>query len=116
MTRTDTDRLTDPIVRATQRLAQIHARRLLRDMRAASTSKIRARRLDRKRQVELGGAVIAAGCGDWPASEIVGLVLDGRDRFGGSVTMRLGLRKRGDEYLHNDKRREEPANTPASGI
>ena len=89
------DKLTEQVVRATQRLAQLRARQLLRQLRAASQAKAKARQADFRRRIQFGGAVIAAGLGNWEVSEIVGVLLDGRERCGSSPTLRMSMRKRG---------------------
>jgi hypothetical protein len=93
-----TDRIDAQVARATQRLAQLRARQLLREMRAASRAKANARRLDVRRRLVLGGIVITAGLGDWEADEIAGILVEGRKRCLGSPTMRLGMRNLGAEH------------------
>lgn len=97
---TGTDAIAAKIERATQRVAQLQARRALREMRLATMARARARKHDARRKYELGESVLLAGLVDWQAAELVGLLLDGKDRFGASPTMRMGLRKRGEEHLH----------------
>jgi hypothetical protein len=68
-------------------------------MRATDRRRSSERRALARRRVELGDAVIKAGCGDWLPAEIVGVLLDARERIGGSSTQRLGMRKRGEAHL-----------------
>jgi hypothetical protein len=93
------DRFNEQIARATQKAAQFQARQLLREMREASRGKAKERQADLKRRLLLGGAVVDAGCGDWPALELTGLLLDGREQFEHSPTQRLSLRKRAQAHL-----------------
>jgi hypothetical protein len=93
------DRLTEQVGRATQRLIQLRARQMLRDLRKTAREKALSRAADTRHRQELGGAVLAAHMDDWTPPEIVGLLLDGKDRVGHSTTMRLGIRKRGEAYL-----------------
>ena len=93
------DPIEQKIERAGQRLAQLQARLALRDMRRAAKTRASVRRQTARRKYELGEAVLIAGLVDWQAAELVGLLLDGKDRFGSSPTMRLGLGKRGVAHL-----------------
>lgn len=90
-----TDVLETRIVKMTHRLAALEARRLLRERQHAA----QARKAEMRRRIELGGAVIAAGCGDWLVPEIIGLLLDGMERVGSSPTIRLGMKQRGEQHL-----------------
>jgi hypothetical protein len=91
--------LEDQILRAAKRVAQLSARQMVRDMRQASRTKVRERRDALRRRSSLGDAVVIAGCAHWPAAELVGLLIDGRERFEHSPTQRLALRKRGELLL-----------------
>lgn len=99
-----TDRLAQQVAAATQRLGQLKARQLLREMRDAARVKARTRREDVRRRLELAGAVLTAGCGDCEMPELVGLMLDGRERIEASPTIRMGLRKRGEANLTKVRR------------
>jgi len=92
-------RLAEQISTTMRRLGQLKARELRREMRAADRQRSSERRALARRRVELGDAVIKAGCGDWAVSEIVGVLVDARDRIGGSSTQMLGMRKRGEAWL-----------------
>jgi len=96
---TGIDALTAKIERSTKRTAQLQAQRALREMRLAAIERARARKHAARRRYELGETVLLAGLVDWQAAELVGLLLDGKDRYGSSPTMRLGLRKRGEAHL-----------------
>lgn len=93
------ERLLERVERETRRLAQARARELLREQRNAMFQRAAARRAEQQRRVDLGNAVSMAGCGDWDVMEIVGTLVDARERFGSSSTQRLGMRKRGEAHL-----------------
>jgi hypothetical protein len=91
--------LATEIERATKGISKKLARQMMHEMREAAEAKAKARKEDQRRRFALGGAVIAAGMGEWELVEIVGLLLDGCDRVASSQTMRLGMRKRGAAHL-----------------
>jgi hypothetical protein len=93
------DKLAERLANTADRLARLKARQLLRDMQTKNRIEDAERRADVRRRIELGSAVLTAGCGDWTPTEIVGLLLDGRERAGSSPTMRIGARRRGEEHL-----------------
>ncbi len=84
---------------ATRRLSQVVASQLLRDRVAA----LKARKAERaalfRRKMAMGDAVMAAGLTEWEPAEIVGALLDAKDRIGTSPTQRMGLRQRGQQLL-----------------
>ena len=88
----------DPIAarieRATSRLAQLQARRMLKDMRLASAARVQARKLATRRRFELGEAIDRAGFADWAAADVMGLLLVARDQFGDAETARSLMRER----------------------
>lgn len=92
----------EQLYRATQRAAQREAKSLLRALRRAHAEKKKVRRAQARRRTELGEAVLKAGCGDWPALEVVGALLDAAQRYGHSPTQRLALRQRAEMYLQLD--------------
>ncbi|WP_207215847.1 conjugal transfer protein TraD [Pseudolysobacter antarcticus] len=100
---THADRLAQQVAIAAQRLGQLKARQMLREMRDAAQVKARTRRADVRRRLELGGAVIIADCADLTMSELIGILVDGKDRIQGSATMRLALGKRGDAWMARGK-------------
>lgn len=87
------------IDRARQKLSRLKAQLRLRNARSNAKMKTLQRRAEYRRRLNLGGAVLAAGVGDWEADELLGLLLDGRDRALGSKTARLAMRKRGQAVL-----------------
>jgi|GEM_PF-4292602 hypothetical protein len=89
----------DLVARATQRLAVLKARQLLREMKAQKRTREVARRQTLQRRMELGHATSMAGVDDYSADEVVGMLLDAKERMGHSPTQRLALRKRGEEWL-----------------
>lgn len=93
------DKLSERVASATQRLAALKARQLMREMRNAHLAKLRARRDERRQRLQFGGAVFIAQCTDFSPVEIVGLLLDGKERVGVSPTMRLAIRKKGQEWV-----------------
>lgn len=99
------DRLVQRVASAAQRIGQEQARLLFRELRNAERLRIRQRRADFRRRLQLGTAVLAADLDGWEASEIVGMLLDAKERVEGSPTMRLGMRKRGAGYLADKVRK-----------
>jgi hypothetical protein len=87
------------VVRATNRLATLKARQLLREMREQKRARQAADRRELKRKTELGHAAAMAGVEDYSAEEVVGMLLDAKDRIGRSPTQRLALKRRGEEWL-----------------
>ncbi|MEO5623465.1 MAG: conjugal transfer protein TraD [Dokdonella sp.] len=100
------------IERATKRLTQLKAREFLRNQQAKTKAKGEVRRADAHRKIELGGLVIAAGLKDWDCAELVGALLDAADRASHSPTVRLGLRKRGLNYLDARKAARQRTHYP----
>lgn len=96
------ERLRERVERETRRLAQARARELLREQRSAMLQRAAGRRLAEKRRAEFGNAVVMAGCEDWDPMEIVGTLMDARERFGSSTTQRLGMRKKGENLKSTD--------------
>lgn len=86
--------MAERIGRATQRLAQLQARRMLKDMRLASAARTRARKLVARRRFELGEAIDRAGFEDWAAADVVGLLLVAKDHFGDAESARKLMRER----------------------
>lgn len=87
------------VANATRRLAQLTARQLLRERRAALRTQAADRRSELQRRMKWGAAVIQAGMDDWEVAEVVGLLVEGKARLGTSTTQRLGLRKQGEAFL-----------------
>lgn len=104
------------VVNAAREVSQLEARRRLGEMQRALRQKVRIRREERTRRQELGRAVMIAGCGNWDALEIIGLLLDGMERVGASATMRLGMRQRGEFHSASvAKRPNRRMHAPAGG-
>lgn len=89
----------DQVARATQRLAQLKARQLLQEMRAAAKARNKARRVQYQRRLELGAAVISAGCGEWRPEHVVGVLVEHRAHVEASPTVRAWFGQRGREFL-----------------
>jgi len=87
------------VARATQRLAMLKARQLLREMRAERRTREAARRQTHQRRMALGYAAFMAGVEDYTTEEVVGMLLDAKERLGHSPTQRLAMRKRGEEWM-----------------
>jgi hypothetical protein len=85
-------------VRATQRVAQLRARKLLHQMRCTVREKNRNRRNLLRRRLMLGDTVISTGLGDIEKSDLIGLLIDARVRYIESPTLRMTVRKRGQEH------------------
>ena len=68
--------IAEQIERATNRLAKLKAREMLKEAHAQAKARSAAHRADTRRKIELGGLVIAAGAGglDDPAV-LVGMLL-----------------------------------------
>ncbi len=91
--------LQDQIARATDRLAQLKAREILKERAAQTRLRSRARREDAHRKILLGGLVIAAGADQLDdEGTLVGLLLDARDRLK-SPDYRHAVRERGIAHL-----------------
>jgi len=67
--------LTAQIERATNRLAKLKAREMLKEAHAQAKARSAARREDAHRKITLGGLVIAAGAADLDPAVLVGLLL-----------------------------------------
>jgi len=103
------------VAKATDRLGQLKARQLLKDMREATRARAQLRRTEMRRRMEFGGAVISAGFERWEPTEVLGVLLDAHDRVASSPTMRLGLRKRGETALSaSETLGSESSRTPES--
>lgn len=93
------DKLAQRLALTTERLASLRAEQLQRELRAAYLAKQRARRIALRRRLDLGGAVLTAGCGEFAMVEVIGLLLDAKERVGPSPTMKLAMRKKGQDWL-----------------
>jgi len=95
--------LQDQITRATNRLAQLKARDILKQQRETAKAKEQSRRADAHRKIELGGLVIAAGAEDLDSAELVGVLLAHLDSRGtgdgGGLFFAQQARERGIAHL-----------------
>lgn len=89
----------DRVARATERLAVLKARQLLREMREQKKKREATQRLNVQRRMELGHASFLAGVEDYTSAEVVGMLLDAKERLGHSPTQRMAMKKRGEEWL-----------------
>ena len=94
---------------ATRRLSQVVASQLLRDRAAALKAKRAERQAMFRRKILMGDAVFLAGLAEWEPAEIVGALLDVKERIGGSPTQRMGLRQRGQQLLPQPRTRKPRA-------
>ena len=95
--------LQDQINRATNRLAQLKARELLKERAIQTRIRSRARREDAHRKILLGGLVIAAGADQMDdEATLVGLLLDARERLK-SPEYRDQVRAQGFRHLEARK-------------
>ncbi len=97
----------------THRLATLKSRQLLRELQVEQRAKELARKRDARHRQEIGAAVLEAGFGDWHALEVVGVLLDAKERIGDSPTQRLAVRLRAEGHLHRRRRREHAASDSA---
>lgn len=89
------------IKRLTATVEQLSERRkaqLMRDWRRSTTQRAKERREGLRVKIELGSAVFKAGLRSWSQDEVLGLLLDGRDRVSHSPTLRLAVRKKGEAF------------------
>jgi len=93
------ERQAERLVLATQRLAELKAEQLVREIRAHHRQRARERQLHERRRQELGDAVERSGSVNLTIPELVGVLLDAKERLGSSPTMLLGMRKKGAEWL-----------------
>lgn len=70
-----TTKLQEQIERATNRLAQLKAREIVKTRQAEARQRQTARREDAHRKILLGGLVIAAGVDQWDEAEICAALL-----------------------------------------
>lgn len=79
-----------------EQLTQRRKAQLMRDWRRSTTQRAQQRKDELRVKIELGGAVVKAGLRSWSHDEVLGLLLDGRDRVSHSSTLRLAVRKKGE--------------------
>jgi hypothetical protein len=91
-----TAKLEEKVLAATQRLARVKARALLKQMREEHRARELERRMLHQRRLALADAVLASPVADWHPSEVLGLLLHGVNDVGLSPEVRTNLRKQGD--------------------
>lgn len=67
--------IAEQIERATNRLAKLKAREMLKEAHAQAKARSAAHRADTRRKIELGGLVIAAGADRLDPAVLVGMLL-----------------------------------------
>lgn len=92
------------LLRATREVSQAQAKELLQEMRAKAKLKEAARKNEFRRRLAMGEVVSHAGLDDWSTAEVLGLLLEGKERVGASPTMRLGMKQRGEHVLQSAPR------------
>lgn len=102
MNSTYADRLANRLLQTTRKIADHQASRLAHERLVALRSRKKERRARLRRRIEVGTAVERAGLADWKLTEIVGALMDVKDRIGASKTMRMAAQKRGEQSLRND--------------
>jgi hypothetical protein len=103
---TTEEKVMERIAREAQRLAGLKARELRRSQRRAIRERREAARLEQERRAVFGNAVVCAGLASFEPDEIVGLLLDAKERMGESLTQRMAARKRGQEWMTELTQRE----------
>jgi hypothetical protein len=98
----------------TDRLATLKSRQLLRELQLEQRARELIRKRDARRRWEIGTAVLEAGFGDWHALEVVGALLDVKERIGDSPTQRLAVRIRAEGNLYRRRRPARGLPKPAS--
>lgn len=107
MSSTYADRLANRLVQTTRKIADLQANRLAQERLVAVRLRKKERRARLRRRIELGIAVERAGLAGWNTMEIVGALMDVRDRIGASKTQRMAAQKRGELLM-----REPQSPTP----
>lgn len=106
------EKLAERVTTLTERLETVKAEQLRRELRRAHLQKKRHRGMEARKRAELGKAVLAAGCGDLSLVEVIGALVDARERFDASPTVRLALKKRGQERMADAWARAPPTAEP----
>jgi hypothetical protein len=91
-----TAKLEEKVIAATQRLARVKAKALLKQMRDEHRTRELERRKLHQRRLALADAVLASPVADWHPSEVLGLLLHGASDVGETPQARASLRKQGD--------------------
>jgi hypothetical protein len=93
------ERWKQQLVETAEQLAQVLAGQLHREQQGRQRCAEQNRILQARRRSELGAAVEKAGLSEWNAAEIVGVLLEVKDRIGLSRTQRMAAQKRGELHL-----------------
>lgn len=93
------EQLTERIQNATERLAALKAKELLRQLRAQQRAASLARKDGSKQRQAFGAAVMDAGFGQWHELEVLGLLLDAKERLPGTPETLATLRQRAGRFL-----------------
>lgn len=99
MTGKSMEHLTQQLVETAQQIGQVLARQLNREQAERQRCSEQKRLQQARRRSELGAAVEKAGLSDWNTLEIVGVLLEIKDRIGLSRTQRMAAQKRGEQHL-----------------
>lgn len=75
------DRVDAQLMRAAQRVAQLKARKLLREMRALARHKAKARRAEFRKRLTLGDIVVDLGLGELEPHQLSEILVGARQRF-----------------------------------
>ena len=70
------------VAEMTDRLATLKSRQLLRELQLEQKARELIRKRDARRRWELGTAILEAGFGEWHALEVVGVLLEAKERIG----------------------------------
>ncbi len=92
------------VAEMTDRLATLKSRQLMRELQFEQRTRELIRKRDARRRWEIGTAVLEAGFGDWHSLELVGALLDVKERIGDSPTQRLAVRIRAEGHLYRTRR------------
>lgn len=91
------EKIVERIANATDKLAKMKARQLLKEMRDEHVERTRARHEYFQQRIALGDVIVQCGLGNWTPQELRGMVLHVLDESGSSPTVRLGFRKRAEQ-------------------
>lgn len=92
------EKWTEQLMDLAGKIGGIKARQLSREQRQKARSKDLERRLMARRHALIAEATRTAGLAEWSVPEILGVLLDARERIGHSPTLRLAARKRAEQH------------------
>lgn len=95
---TPDERWAKRLARATEGLARFKSRELMREQREVLRAKELERRALARRRFDYGEAVLLVAH-DCTPTEIVGMLVEARERMGQSPTLRMAARKRGEQHM-----------------